>query len=110
MPLAAVAGGTKGRFFLSCTEQQQSGLDAATGIEGDFRAALEEMLASARAVVTALEAALAGHPYDREVLAALAAYEREAGRLDAARSRLQAVRELEPDNPARARDNTGRTP
>jgi tetratricopeptide (TPR) repeat protein len=45
-----------------------------------------------------LQAALARHPYDRELLFALATYERAAG--DAARSRERArlLRELEPEN------------
>jgi tetratricopeptide (TPR) repeat protein len=50
-----------------------------------------------------LAAALARHPYDRDILLALGSYEREAGRMDAARSRAKLLRELEPDDPAWAR-------
>jgi Flp pilus assembly protein TadD len=47
-----------------------------------------------------LEAALTRHPYDREILYALASYELQAGRYSAARQRAELLRELEPENPA----------
>jgi hypothetical protein len=45
-----------------------------------------------------LEANVARHPYDRESLAALAIYEREAGELDRARGRVRLLQELEPED------------
>ena len=46
----------------------------------------------------ALEANVARHPYDRESLAALALYEREAGELERARGRVGLLQELEPED------------
>jgi tetratricopeptide (TPR) repeat protein len=46
----------------------------------------------------ALEANVARHPYNRESLAALALYEREAGELERARQRVRLLRELEPED------------
>jgi Flp pilus assembly protein TadD len=46
-----------------------------------------------------LGAALARHPYDREVLFALATYERAGGNLAGAREHARLLRELEPENP-----------
>jgi predicted CXXCH cytochrome family protein len=48
--------------------------------------------------MTALQAALVRHPYDREILYALATYERAAGDTTRARERAQLLRELEPEN------------
>jgi tetratricopeptide (TPR) repeat protein len=45
-----------------------------------------------------LQAALARHPYDREILFALATYERAAGDLARAREHARLLRELEPEN------------
>ena len=45
-----------------------------------------------------LQAALVRHPYDREILYALATYERAAGDLAGARGHAQLLRELEPEN------------
>jgi Flp pilus assembly protein TadD len=53
--------------------------------------------------IKVLSGALARHPYDRDILIALGTYERDAGRADAARSRAQLLRELEPDDPRFAR-------
>jgi len=50
-----------------------------------------------------LEAALARHPYDREILLALASYEREAGNVTRAAQRAKLLAELEPDNAELAR-------
>lgn len=47
-----------------------------------------------------LAAALEHHPYDRDILFALGSYERDARRAEAARSRAQLLRALEPDDPA----------
>jgi tetratricopeptide (TPR) repeat protein len=46
----------------------------------------------------ALQGALARHPYDRNLLFALATYERAAGDAARARSRAKLLRELEPEN------------
>ena len=46
-----------------------------------------------------LDGALARHPYDRDILFALAGYERDAGNLAAASRRANLLVELEPDNP-----------
>jgi tetratricopeptide (TPR) repeat protein len=46
----------------------------------------------------ALGAALARHPYDREILFALATYERAGGNLAGAREHARLLRELEPEN------------
>ncbi|HSD43929.1 MAG TPA: tetratricopeptide repeat protein [Burkholderiales bacterium] len=48
--------------------------------------------------MTTLQAALARHPYDREILFALATYERAAGDLARAREHTRLLRELEPEN------------
>ena len=45
-----------------------------------------------------LSAALARHPYDREILFALATYERAGGNLAGAREHARLLRELEPEN------------
>ena len=45
-----------------------------------------------------LEAALARHPYDREILLALASYERDAGNVSKAAQRAKLLARLEPDN------------
>ena len=45
-----------------------------------------------------LGAALARHPYDREILFALATYERAGGNLAGARERARLLRDLEPEN------------
>jgi Flp pilus assembly protein TadD len=45
-----------------------------------------------------LQSALARHPYDREILFALATYERAAGDVASAHGRAQLLRELEPEN------------
>jgi Flp pilus assembly protein TadD len=45
-----------------------------------------------------LGAALTRHPYDREILFALATYERAGGNLAGARERARLLRELEPEN------------
>jgi tetratricopeptide (TPR) repeat protein len=45
-----------------------------------------------------LQSALARHPYDREILFALATYERAAGDAARARERARLLRELEPEN------------
>ncbi|MFO1361555.1 MAG: multiheme c-type cytochrome [Burkholderiales bacterium] len=45
-----------------------------------------------------LQAALARHPYDRELLFALASYERAGGNVVRARERARLLRELEPEN------------
>jgi Flp pilus assembly protein TadD len=45
-----------------------------------------------------LQSALARHPYDREILFALATYDRAAGDVAGARSRAKLLRELEPEN------------
>ncbi len=50
--------------------------------------------------LAALEAALTRHPYDREILYALASYELRAGRLSSALRRAELLRDLEPENPA----------
>ncbi|MDH5338565.1 MAG: tetratricopeptide repeat protein [Rubrivivax sp.] len=50
-----------------------------------------------------LTRALEQDPYNRDVLLALGTYEREAGRVDAARSRAKLLRELEPTSPQWAR-------
>ncbi len=46
-----------------------------------------------------LESALSRHPFDREILIALASYEREAGDLSGARARIELLRRLEPGDP-----------
>jgi tetratricopeptide (TPR) repeat protein len=46
----------------------------------------------------ALQGALAGHPYDRDLLFALATYERAGGDAARARERARLLRELEPEN------------
>jgi Flp pilus assembly protein TadD len=43
--------------------------------------------------------ALARHPYDREILLALASYQAEGGDTAAAREHARLLLELEPDNP-----------
>jgi Flp pilus assembly protein TadD len=48
--------------------------------------------------IDVLKSALARHPYDRDVLTALASYEIEAGDLDSAVSRAELLSELEPDS------------
>jgi Flp pilus assembly protein TadD len=48
--------------------------------------------------MTALQAALVRHPYDREILYALATYERAAGDTAQAREHARLLRELEPEN------------
>jgi tetratricopeptide (TPR) repeat protein len=53
--------------------------------------------------IKVLAESLRRHPYDRDTLVALGTYEREAGRVDAARARAKVLRELEPDDPAWAR-------
>ena len=50
-----------------------------------------------------LERALSRHPYDRELLLALASYEREAGDVAKAARRARLLAELEPDDPGIAR-------
>jgi Tfp pilus assembly protein PilF len=45
-----------------------------------------------------LEAALADHPYDREILYALTTYEGQAGQLESALSRASLLHELEPED------------
>jgi tetratricopeptide (TPR) repeat protein len=45
-----------------------------------------------------LQAALARHPYDREILFALASYQRESGDIAAARNHARVLLELEPEN------------
>jgi hypothetical protein len=45
-----------------------------------------------------LQSALARHPYDREILFALATYERASGDVARAHGRAQLLRELEPEN------------
>jgi len=57
----------------------------------------------ATAATKTLEAALARHPYDRDILLALAGYEREAGQLGKAAQRAKLLAELEPDNAELAR-------
>ncbi|HKB16286.1 MAG TPA: tetratricopeptide repeat protein, partial [Planctomycetota bacterium] len=47
----------------------------------------------------ALERVLDLHPYDRDILLALALYEREAGERSKAAERARLLRELEPENP-----------
>ena len=49
--------------------------------------------------IRVLERALSRHPYDRDILFALAGYERDAGNLAAASRRANLLVELEPDNP-----------
>jgi Flp pilus assembly protein TadD len=51
-----------------------------------------------REALAALEAARARHPYDRDVLAALAAYSAQAGALADARSYARTLVELDPEN------------
>ena len=46
----------------------------------------------------ALDAALARHPYDRDLLIAQALYDREAGDAAQALQRAKLLAELEPDN------------
>ena len=46
-----------------------------------------------------LEAALTRHPYDRDILYALASYELQAGQYSSALQRAELLRELEPENP-----------
>jgi Flp pilus assembly protein TadD len=48
--------------------------------------------------IKVLRAALGRQPYDREILFALATYERSAGDTARARERAQLLRELEPEN------------
>jgi tetratricopeptide (TPR) repeat protein len=48
--------------------------------------------------LTSLRAALARHPYDREILYALATYERAGGDAARAREHVRLLRELEPEN------------
>lgn len=52
-----------------------------------------------REALKLLEGALAKHPHDRELLAALAFYSTQAGALDAARGYARTLVELDPDNP-----------
>jgi predicted CXXCH cytochrome family protein len=49
--------------------------------------------------IQTLETVLATHPNDRDSLLALAAFQRNAGNLDAARGYARRLAELEPDNP-----------
>lgn len=49
--------------------------------------------------VEALEAALSRHPYDRDILYALASYEAQAGQFSSALQRARLLSELEPENP-----------
>ncbi len=53
--------------------------------------------------IKVLERALARAPYDREILFALAGYEREAGNIGKAAHRARLLVELEPDDPGVAR-------
>ena len=48
--------------------------------------------------IKTLQAALVRHPYDREILFALATYERDAGDAAGAREHARLLRELEPEN------------
>ena len=48
--------------------------------------------------IKTLQAALDRHPYDREILFALATYERDAGDAARAREHARLLRELEPEN------------
>ena len=48
--------------------------------------------------IRVLERALSRHPYDRDILFALAGYERDAGNLAAASRRANLLVELEPEN------------
>ncbi|APV52574.1 hypothetical protein BWI17_20630 [Betaproteobacteria bacterium GR16-43] len=48
--------------------------------------------------IKVLFAALIHNPYDRDILSALATYEGAAGRVDASRSRMKALLELDPTN------------
>ncbi len=50
-----------------------------------------------------LEGALSRHPYDRELLMALASYERESGNVAKAAQRAKLLAELQPDDPGIAR-------
>jgi Flp pilus assembly protein TadD len=52
----------------------------------------------ARAAVATLESALEQHPYDRDILLALAGYQREAGNVARAGEIVRLLKELEPDN------------
>jgi Flp pilus assembly protein TadD len=45
-----------------------------------------------------LQAALADHPYDREILYALTTYEGQAGQFESALSRASLLHELEPED------------
>jgi tetratricopeptide (TPR) repeat protein len=53
--------------------------------------------------VRALRRSLASSPYDRDLLFALATYERESGDIGAARGRVALLRQLEPDDAEIAR-------
>jgi Flp pilus assembly protein TadD len=52
-----------------------------------------------REAMKVLESALARHPYDRDLLAALASYSAQAGALDVARGHARTLVELDPENP-----------
>ncbi len=53
--------------------------------------------------VEVLEAALSRHPYDRDILYALASYNAQAGQFVSALQHVQLLSELEPENPQFAR-------
>lgn len=62
-----------------------------------YAVALHDTGQRAEAIRT-LRAALGRHPYNRDILFALATYERAAGDVATARSRARLLRELEPEN------------
>ena len=51
------------------------------------------------AALRTLDAAVAHHPYDRDLLMALVTYRQEAGDRSAALTHARVLRELEPENP-----------
>jgi predicted CXXCH cytochrome family protein len=66
-----------------------------------------------REALAALETARVRHPYDRDVLAALASYSAQAGALEAARGYARTLVELDPENPEYAQlaaELSGRRP
>ncbi|HEX9178789.1 MAG TPA: tetratricopeptide repeat protein, partial [Burkholderiales bacterium] len=63
-----------------------------------YAVALHDTGKPAEAIRT-LQAALARHPYDREILFALASYQAEGGDKAAARNHARLLLELEPENP-----------
>jgi Flp pilus assembly protein TadD len=63
-----------------------------------YAVALHDTGRRAEAIKT-LQVALARHPYDREILLALASYQAEGGDTAAAREHARLLLELEPDNP-----------